>query len=760
MSERSIIERAAYGVGRALNAFKAGAAGERPPRRAGFLGATAEAAKWRGGGFSGEKLSAQTRAIQNGWVYSAINEKAIEVSKGKLRVYPDSGPDVDSQPINDHAFLQVLRRPNPLMSTALLWQFTHWWQDLDGQSYWFLAPDEDGELAEIWPLMSSQVNVVPDGETIVGYYEYQANGRIYRIPAEYVCHFKYPNPFDIFRGLSPLVAAMLPSDADTAMARWNGSFFGDDNVMPSAIVNVSSGNPAAPIDQADIDALADELRSDYQAYRRKTVVTNAYQMAVQQLGWSAKDMDFLGGRQATKEEIYHILGYPPGYADKSTESGGTVAYAKFMERIYGLHNLYADEITAKILIPWYGEGLTARFDDVRPINQDMVLREAAASQADMTVNERRKRYWNLPPHPDGDRLPASGAEGAPANGLEDGIHQMLLTSPSNALAENVRALDDSLELRNWQSKAIKALKLGRPAAVAFQSERIAAPVSERISDGLACAETAEDVRAVFAAARKGVIRSWRPWSSYEERLAVETRRGLRQQAEQLLEHLRTSGDANALSDPALWASLRQTLLEALTPTISELAAASARRAAETLGSSAVGLDWALANDAAAQWAANHSHELLQQVELIDNTTREAVGRLVSEWSQTPEGLDGLIGRVEALAETEGSTFGLGRAETIAITAATDTYAQANAAAWEAAGYPAVRYRPAAHPRCRCYLQPWRRPDGSKAIVWYTARDERVCSDPLTTPWGEVTGCGSLHRTIVSEGPDLGQKADG
>lgn len=754
-----IFERMAYGMGKTLRAFRAGMSDDTRAIRPGFLGATAQAGKWKGGNFNPDRLAAQQRAIQNAWIYTAINEKAMEVSKGRMAVYVDDGLSEDGEVVTGHPLTRILRNPNPLMGRALFWQFTHWWMDLDGNAYWFLAPDAAGELTEIWPLPANAINVWPgSSERMVDYFEYQANGMIYKIPAEYICHFKYPNPFDIFRGLSPLVAGMLPVDSDTAMARWNGAFFGSDNVMPSAVINLSSGNPNAPIDPADVDAVKSQLEDDYAAYRRKTIVTNAYQMAVNLLGYNAKDMDFLGGRAATKDEIYQILGYPPGYADKNaTESNSTVGYAKFMERIYAIHGLYAEQITAQIINRFYGNDLEAKFADVRPINQDMRLREADASKSDMTINERRKKFWNLPPHPDGDRLPEQqGVAGPIPAGLDNGFAADVMPSTSNALMESSRSLRE-VDLRNWRAKSLKSLKLGQAAAVQFKSNVIDPKLADAISDGLACADRPEDVRAVFEHAQKSVIRSWRPWSTYEERLATEIEPVLRGQAAILIARLRENGNTADLEDPAIWAAMADQMRGTIEPLLLELTAQAVNRVQTTLGKTAIEINWDLANEQAAAWAKQHAGELVTNVM---DTTRREVGAQVAEWSQTGEGLEGLTRRIEAMTDDDGGRIFSGqRAETIAITESTNTYSAANANAWQAAGYAPAVYKPAAHVKCRCYLQPWKMPDGSRVLVWYTARDERVCSEPLTTPWGGVAGCRDLHRSIVSEGPMLGKKVE-
>jgi hypothetical protein len=121
-------------------------------------------------------------------------------------------------------------------------------------------------------------------------------------------------------------------------------------------------------------------------------------------------------------------------------------------------------------------------------------------------------------------------------------------------------------------------------------------------------------------------------------------------------------------------------------------------------------------------------------------------------------LPDLIERITGLQHpTGGSLFGPVRAEMIAVTEATNVYAEANAIAWQAAGVLPAVFKPAGHVRCRCWLTTKRLPDGRRVMVWQTARDELVCTQDITTPWGVVQGCRELHNVIVSECEYLGKK---
>jgi len=753
----SLLEKLASNLGSAVKAYQTAISGK--AQRPRFLSSVANSGKWIGGDM-GIREAAQKRSIQNSWVYTGINFKAREFSAGKMHVYPKGNED-DAQYFPSHPFEQVLSRPNPYMGKAFLLQYLFWWLDLDGNCYTFCAPDENGNLAELWPLPSHQVRVMPgDNERFIDYYEFMPEGMIYRIPAEYVAHVRYPNPFDIFRGLAPLVAAILPADADTAMAYWNGKFFGEDNVMPSALVSLGSGDSSSPIDPADLDALKEELASEYGSANRKTLITNAQNMAVELLGWNAKDMDFMSGRKFSKEEIYEIFGIPLGVTSVSaTEASATVADNVFKEKtLWPTMVLFSEEWTNSILRRWYSDEIEARFKDIRPIMNQMAIQESAATMMDLTIDERRARYWGLGPLPDGKgkRVPNEFAApesqltagDLPGHGSEYVSQTAGLPRPQNALMDDAKQ-----DLRNWRTKSMKAIKSGSMADVGFQSEQISEEMQEVIHAGLECAGSSEDVKEVFEFATKGIIRSWRPWSGFEELLQKILINLLLQQGERLLNQARQDG-ASGLEDPEFWSEERAVMLAAIQPTLADLASDAVEKVRATVGEAAIEIDWNLANEEARQQALNYAGQLIKDVEA---TTVNAVQRELADWTASAETMDDLTRRIAAIKDDSGQPlFSAQRAETIAVTEATNAYAEANTSAWERAGYARAVFKPSAHIRCRCYVQPWKMPDGSHVIVWYTARDERVCTRPIETPMGTVAGCKALHRMVISEGEHLGK----
>lgn len=754
------LEKWARTWGNVVGAYRAAIAQQR--QRPAFLGAQTQAARWEGGTWVAGDAQIERRAMTNSWVYAAISLIAKEASAAQFQVNRCAGPDDEPQQIHNHPLEVLLRRPNPFMSRSFLWQYSIWWLKLDGNFYWYLGGTEGG-LAEIWPLPAYAVNAIPgDAQTFIDHYEYTVGGRIFNIPANLIMHVKQPNPWSIFTGLSELVAATLPSDADLAMSRWNGAFFAKDNVMPSSIINLSSGDASQPINPADADALKADLQDDYSAFRRKSLVTTANSVTATLLGWNAKDMDFIGGRRFTKEEIFTVYGVPMGLIDPSaTEANAFVAQQGFKERtIWPLLCMIADWITLGLVVPWYGDGLEAAFEDVRPVNRELELQERDAAKGVLTIDEIRQRYFEVPPLPDGRGSILEG-EGGGFGGFGGGQQ---FGNPAEGLTQSHQAVQQ--ELRRWKSKALRALKSGKAASVNFDSDCIADDVAEHIREHLTNAKTADDVRAAFEVAApsfftlKTIPRPFRPWSRLENEMQRQVQAALDAEARRFVAELRKFG-ANALQNAEMWAEHERRLLAAIQGPMQQLAAFGVERVRRTLtAGEAVNINWNLANQRAVDWALSHA---VERARLLSDTTRKMISNAqtkvediygaVSEWAAQPEALPDLIRRIQEIVPNPV------RAEMIAVTESTSTFADANSAAWAELGYAAAVYRPASHPNCRCYLQPYKLPNGQRVQVWYTAVDELVCTQPLTTPWGEVEGCQDLHMVIVSEGEYLGMSVD-
>lgn len=245
---------------------------------------------------------------------------------------------------------------------------------------------------------------------------------------------------------------------------------------------------------------------------------------------------------------------------------------------------------------------------------------------------------------------------------------------------------------------------------------------------------------------KALPTSWRPWVGFEERMNEAVQVFLTNQLASIRMKMISDQAIDAALESAFWAVQTQ-LMQVIFQTIFEdLVKFAIDQVSSTV--SGIEVDWGLVNQDAVNWSKEFAAD---RVKAITETTRLQIGEIVSDGLTNGWGIDEIA---DAISKSTG--FSESRSEVIAITEVTTAFAEANERAWVAAGYAPARFKPSAHPRCRCRLQPHTMPDGTKVLVWHTARDERVCTEPIDTPWRVVKGCKELHRMVVSDGQFLGQ----
>jgi HK97 family phage portal protein len=308
--------------------------------------------------------------------------------------------------------------------------------EIHGNAYWFLAGEPGGAPQELWPLRPDRVSVVPDARRGVRGYVYEVDGRQIPLEAAEVVHFRRWHPANDYYGLSALEAARLAVESDRAMADWNRRYFGEGMAVPAGIVTIKER-----VSDADYERIKQEWRAAYGGRERKTAFLRGTSVEWHNVGLSQHDMDFLNARRFNREEIFQIFGIPVGmFSENATEANALVGERVFVERtLWPKLVRIAEKITTDLL-PFYGAGLSGRFDDIRPMDRSQQFEEMRLARGVLTVDELRARYFQLGPRPDDSRAtsPASDDATSPALSAE-------IASPggaTDAAAESAHAGDE------------------------------------------------------------------------------------------------------------------------------------------------------------------------------------------------------------------------------------------------------------------------------------------------------------------------------
>lgn len=463
------------------------------------------------------------KALTNAWVYSNIAAIAREFSAAQIVVKVRTGEDLKD--VTNHELEQLWRKPNPIMSRSFVAEYWAYSRFLFGESYLYMAP-AGSKIKELWPIPAQRMTPVQDETLVIREYHYKVrpDSKPTVIPAEYVLYSRTPNPFNPLRGLPVMNAAMLAIDTDLAQAQWNRNFFGKFNAVPSAVISLKPD-----VLETDFIRFRQELFDFFGGTNRRTMVARGGDVDVKMFGTSQKEMDFLGGRELNKAEIDRVFGIPEGYwsADatraNSSHAGGVLTNNVIWPMLVGL----AEDLNNALVPTWYPDNIVIEFEDIRPRDRELALRETASRLSYWTINELRHEEGK--DDLDGEifeLLPATAALAIASQGIvdmpedepieeveEDDTPPDVATDPELAAALNGGELPPASEefeaateqmtkaLGLWERKALRRIKSHGKAACGFEDPSLPKHVKTSVLASLESAQTADAVRDAFKAIR-------------------------------------------------------------------------------------------------------------------------------------------------------------------------------------------------------------------------------------------------------------------
>lgn len=410
--------------------------------------------------------------------------------------------------IPNHPFEQLLNHPNELDSRYEFLYATIAFWTLTGNAYWWLnRPDANTPPDEMWFIPSQMIIPVPDENMFLkGYYYYPGNGAEILLPPHEIVHFRRFNPFSRFLGLSAIEAIAIVAGGDLGMQKYNTTLFANNNGrLPSVMT----------FEQMVADPTWEKIKSDTREASRNREMLMLRGVGQGGVNWlqnsiSQREMEFLDGRKANKEEIMTAIA-PGSYtmlSENATQANSVVGRASFNElTVYPKHVLMAEKITNSILPAYGGRQLVGRFEDIRVTDKDMKLREQDKFELSHTLKEVREEIYGDDPLGDerDDMLISqiNSATGKPVVEPPPAAPVVNNVAPDNKEAEVTQEEtepDDTeavkADIDRWKRKALK--KVG--SFVPFDSDIIPDYVRHQIESGLVTCKTDADLRRLFASA--------------------------------------------------------------------------------------------------------------------------------------------------------------------------------------------------------------------------------------------------------------------
>ena len=234
-------------------------------------------------------------------VYVCVSTNARAISQVPLKVY--NGEEF----VEDHPWNVRLRNPNYLlnMTRFLTAICTH--LQIEGEIFCVPFPWEyTAEVPESLFLIpsASMLTRKNDQGGLIGWKYLVPGSNDINFDIGQVCHFWFYNPYDPFRGHSPLKAGKIPVGTDYKASKYNQIFF-DKGALNSGLITTDQS-----LSPQQLDKVQEKIQEKF-----NTGNQSAHQLAVLQkglhyesMGSTHKDMEFGALKDQTRESIMQIFG--------------------------------------------------------------------------------------------------------------------------------------------------------------------------------------------------------------------------------------------------------------------------------------------------------------------------------------------------------------------------------------------------------------------------------------------------------------------
>lgn len=240
-------------------------------------------------------------------VYKSIKAITDNVNQARLTFYKvGSDEEIEDNPELNRLFQ---KRSNPLMSFSALLEATILYHRLCGETFWVFEKsigqainDGKGLPAEIWTFNPKCFKEQIDRNTgdLIGW---KYKNEFY--PINQVMHFKDMNPYNEFRGLSPLDPAKYDIDIDWFSMIYNRAFFQNDATPGYTLSTEQSLN------KSQRERLEQWINENYRG------ATNAFKVAILEAGLKPvstthtnADMQFIDQKKYIREDLIGMWRVP------------------------------------------------------------------------------------------------------------------------------------------------------------------------------------------------------------------------------------------------------------------------------------------------------------------------------------------------------------------------------------------------------------------------------------------------------------------
>lgn len=241
-----------------------------------------------------------------GITYACISAIAEDVARIRFSMSRPA-KDGTSTPVTDHAFLALLKNPNPTQSDYEFMEMTQTHIELTGEAFWYVPKGAiTTKPKELWVMRPDLVQVAFDQETgeVNGYVYHKWNGRV-QVPLDLdeVIHFKMPNPINPYRGMGTVQAGIVYIQTEQYASEFSRNFL-LNNGTPAGIVNFKG-----TISDPEFQKVKRQWTREYSNVENagKTAFVRQADVSYQKIGSTLQDIDLKELKNLTRDDIMFMF---------------------------------------------------------------------------------------------------------------------------------------------------------------------------------------------------------------------------------------------------------------------------------------------------------------------------------------------------------------------------------------------------------------------------------------------------------------------
>jgi len=224
--------------------------------------------------------------------------------------------DADGETQSAHPLTELFGYVNDEWTPADLWGVWLVHMLLGGESFFHFVSNGRGAPTEVWLRRPDLVGVTPDKERGIYYpraaqYVYDPtrggyDGKPLEIAPEEMCHTRFPNPLNPYRGLSPAHAIRAGITIDIFAQSWSKTFL-QRGARPDYALIAPQG--LTPTEREGYEAKLYEKFRGYENWHKPIVLEDGV-TDIKLFSWPPKDVEWMQQREMSRDEVGGLYGVP------------------------------------------------------------------------------------------------------------------------------------------------------------------------------------------------------------------------------------------------------------------------------------------------------------------------------------------------------------------------------------------------------------------------------------------------------------------